>query len=119
LHDLRHGAAILAHAAGADLKTVQEQLGHTSIVLTADTYTSVLLDLHLRAAEATARLVLRAAARNPTHRHRAAASSPRTAAPAASGGPEPVRRKPSRRSRRPGKRRSPVTPSRHPKIKPA
>jgi integrase len=25
LHDLRHGAATLAHAAGADLKTVQEQ----------------------------------------------------------------------------------------------
>jgi integrase len=41
LHDLRHGAATLAHAAGADLKTVQEQLGHASIVLTADTYTSV------------------------------------------------------------------------------
>jgi integrase len=39
LHDLRHGAASLAHSAGADLKTVQEQLGHTSIVLTADTYT--------------------------------------------------------------------------------
>jgi hypothetical protein len=42
LHDLRHGAASLAHCAGADLKTVQEQLGHSSIVLTADTYTSVL-----------------------------------------------------------------------------
>jgi integrase len=28
LHDLRHGAATLAHEAGADLKTVQEQLGH-------------------------------------------------------------------------------------------
>src|SRR3954468_19882178 len=49
-HDLRHGAATLAHAAGADLKTVQEQLGHTSIVLTADTYTSVLLDLHFKTA---------------------------------------------------------------------
>ncbi|HEV8558982.1 MAG TPA: tyrosine-type recombinase/integrase [Actinophytocola sp.] len=55
LHDLRHGAASLAHAAGADLKTVQEQLGHTSIVLTADTCTSVLLDLHFKVAEATAR----------------------------------------------------------------
>ena len=32
----------LAHEAGADLKTVQDQLGHASIVLTADTYTSVL-----------------------------------------------------------------------------
>jgi Phage integrase family len=56
LHDLRHGAATLAHAAGADLKTVQEQLGHTSIVLTADTYTSVLMILHFKIAEATARL---------------------------------------------------------------
>jgi integrase len=38
LHDLRHGAASLALAAGADLKTVQAMLGHASIVLTADTY---------------------------------------------------------------------------------
>lgn len=35
LHDLRHGAASLAHCAGADLKTIQDQLGHASIVLTA------------------------------------------------------------------------------------
>jgi hypothetical protein len=65
LHDLRHGAASLAHSAGADLKTIQEQLGHTSIVLTADTYTSVLTDKHHKAAEATARLVLAAAAPRP------------------------------------------------------
>ncbi|MFF5084293.1 tyrosine recombinase XerC [Actinoplanes sp. NPDC000266] len=38
LHDLRHGAASLAHCSGVDLKTVQAQLGHSSIVLTADTY---------------------------------------------------------------------------------
>ena len=68
MHDLRHGAATLAHAAGADLKTVQEQLGHTSIVLTADTYTSVLMQMHFKIAEATARLVLTAAAQNPGHR---------------------------------------------------
>ena len=61
LHDLRHGAASLAHTAGADLKTVQDQLGHASIVLTADTYTSVLPAAQHRAAEATARLVLAAA----------------------------------------------------------
>ena len=42
LHDLRHGAASLAHEAGADLKTLQDLLGHSSIVVTADTYTSVL-----------------------------------------------------------------------------
>ncbi|MGI5435961.1 tyrosine-type recombinase/integrase [Streptomyces shenzhenensis] len=31
LHDLRHGAATLAHVAGADLKGIQEMLGHSSI----------------------------------------------------------------------------------------
>jgi integrase len=65
LHDLRHGAASLAHCVGIDLKTVQAQLGHSSIVLTADTYTSVLTDLLAYAAEATARLVLAAAVRIP------------------------------------------------------
>jgi hypothetical protein len=34
LHDLRHGAATLAHAAGADLKDIQEMLGHSSITIT-------------------------------------------------------------------------------------
>jgi len=83
LHDLRHGAASLAHCAGADLKTVQEQLGHTSIVLTADTYTSVLHEQHVKAAAATARLVLAAACLVPgTRRRRRPAGGPRkTAAP--------------------------------------
>jgi integrase len=53
LHDLRHGASSLAHCAGVDLKTVQAQLGHSSIVLTADTYTSVLTDLLAYADEPT------------------------------------------------------------------
>jgi hypothetical protein len=61
LHDLRHGAASLSLAAGNDLKTVQDMLGHASIVLTADTYTSVLPNLARQAAEATAHLVLDAA----------------------------------------------------------
>ena len=106
LHDLRHGAATLAHAAGADLKTVQEQLGHTSIVLTADTYTSVLMQRHFKIAEATARLVLAAAARNPGRRHRLRSQTghPASAAAAPSSGPEPVR--PNRKRRRPaGKKR--------------
>lgn len=59
LHDLRHGAASLALQAGASLKVIQDQLGHASIVLTADTYVSVEPDLARRAAESTARLVLR------------------------------------------------------------
>jgi integrase len=61
LHDLRHGAASLAHEAGADLKTLQDLLGHSSIVVTADTYTSVLPDSQRRCADATAALVLAAA----------------------------------------------------------
>ena len=60
LHDLRHGAATLALAAGVDLRVVQDMLGHCSIVLTADTYTSVLPDVARKAAEQVAALVLRA-----------------------------------------------------------
>jgi len=46
LHGLRPGAATLALAAGTDLKIVQDQLGHSTITLTADTYTNS-RELHL------------------------------------------------------------------------
>lgn len=59
LHDLRHGAATIALAAGVDRKVVQEMLGHASIGLTSDTYTSVLPEVAHEAAEAAARLVPR------------------------------------------------------------
>jgi integrase len=59
LHDLRHGAATLALAGGADMKTVSEMLGHSTIVLTADTYTSVLPEVARRAAESAAAIVPR------------------------------------------------------------
>jgi integrase len=61
LHDLRHGAASLALAAGVELKVVQEMLGHASIVTTADIYTSVLSEAAHAAAEASAAFVLDAA----------------------------------------------------------
>jgi hypothetical protein len=60
LHDLRHGAATLALAAGVELKVVQDMLGHSSIVLTADTYTSVLPEVAHVAAEKVASLILKA-----------------------------------------------------------
>jgi integrase len=119
LHDLRHGAASLALAAGADLKTVQALLGHASIVLTADTYTSVLPELLADAAEATARLVLAHAARRPGHksRRRVPDGRPKSATPAPTRQPEPKRPKRSRH-RRSRKNSVPRTPHARPtKIK--
>jgi integrase len=69
LHDLRHTAASLALEAGADLKVVSDQLGHSSIVLTADTYISVLPTLARKAAEATAKLIAKAGRRAPGSKH--------------------------------------------------
>ncbi|HLJ98317.1 MAG TPA: tyrosine-type recombinase/integrase [Streptosporangiaceae bacterium] len=62
LHGLRHGAATLALAAGTDLKIVQDQLGHSTVVLTADVYTSVLPETARAAAENTAALLFPARA---------------------------------------------------------
>jgi len=61
LHGLRHGAATLALAAGTDLKVVQDQLGHSTITLAADTYTSVLPETARAAADKTAAVVFPAA----------------------------------------------------------
>jgi integrase len=101
LHDLRHTAASLALEAGADLKVVSDQLGHSSIVLTADTYISVLPPLALKAAEATAKLIAKAGRRIPgskrPHRRAAparahirpprASANPNSPISATSGGP--------------------------------
>ncbi len=69
LHDLRHGAATLALAAGADLKVVQDMLGHSSIVLTADTYTSVLPEVARKVAEDIATLIIAAGRLIPGTQH--------------------------------------------------
>ena len=66
LHDLRHGAATLMLLAGEELKTIADQLGHSSVVLTADTYLSVAVELGLKSAAAAARLVLNAG-KNPKY----------------------------------------------------
>jgi integrase len=86
-HDLRHGAATLALAAGADLKAIQDMLGHAIIVLTADTYTSVLPEVARSTAEGIAKLVLDAG-RNPPGR------------------PDGPPRRPSAASRQPARRAS-------------
>jgi hypothetical protein len=67
LHNLRHGAATLALAAGADMKVVQNILRHSSITVTMDTYTTVLPEVALAAAEATAKIIPRTATRQLGH----------------------------------------------------
>ena len=57
LHDLRHGAATLARAAGVDLKTVSAMLGHSSVTITADIYTSVVDEAKREAADLIADLL--------------------------------------------------------------
>jgi integrase len=79
LHDLRHGAATLTLAAGADLKIVSQLLRHSSITITADTYTSVLPQVPRDAAEKTAALVPRARSRTlglPSGAHQTTVDSP-------------------------------------------
>ena len=58
-HDLRHGTATLAHAAGANLRDIQALLRHSSYVITADLYTAVLEEHDLETAERMSRMVPR------------------------------------------------------------
>jgi hypothetical protein len=59
LHDLRHGSVTLALTAGADIKVVSEQLGHSTTQITRDIYLSVMPQVAQAAAEATAAVVPR------------------------------------------------------------
>lgn len=60
LHDLRHTHASHALAVGVQMKVVQERLGHSTMALTADTYTHVMPKVRADAAELIARLTLSA-----------------------------------------------------------
>jgi hypothetical protein len=70
LHDLRHGAASLMLAGGVDVAVVSKRLGHSSIAITADTYSHLLAGVGRQAADAAESLVppraLRAAETAPT-----------------------------------------------------
>ncbi len=59
LHDLRHGAASIMLAADIPMKEVQETLGHSSIALTSDTYTSVYPEVAQASAEKAAAVMPR------------------------------------------------------------
>ncbi len=59
LHDLRHGAASLRLAAGVDMGVISKTLGHSSISITADTYSHLLGGVGKAASEAAAALVPR------------------------------------------------------------
>ncbi len=59
LHDLRHGQASLLLAAGTDIAIVSKRLRHSSVGITADTYSHLLDGVGRQAAEAAAALVRR------------------------------------------------------------
>ena len=62
LHDLRHGAATLALAAGKDIKAVSAMLRHSSHKITGDIYASVLPELAAEVSGAVESMVPRASA---------------------------------------------------------
>lgn len=75
LHDLRHGSATLSLRAGVDMTVIQRRLGHSSIRVTSDIYTSVLEEVETEAAEATVSVVPRS---RPTTTPSATAEEPDT-----------------------------------------
>jgi integrase len=59
LHDLRHGSATYALAAGIQMKVVSEDLGHARTQTTEDLYVSVLPELKQASADAVAATIPR------------------------------------------------------------
>ena len=56
-HGLRHSAATALLSAGVPLRVVADQLGHSTITITADTYAAVLPELRREAADAMDRVL--------------------------------------------------------------
>ena len=75
LHDVRHGAASLRLASGAVIAAVSKMLGHSSIVITSDTYSHLLRGLIRQAAEAAMALVPRSTV-FPHRSHKAPKTTP-------------------------------------------
>ena len=59
LHDLRHCAATYMRHGGADMKEIQETLGHADMSLTGNVYTSLVLELRSGQADASADMIPR------------------------------------------------------------
>ena len=57
LYSLRHTHATLLLANGENVKVASERLGHSTVVLTLDTYSHVLPDMQQQAAERTEKLL--------------------------------------------------------------
>lgn len=66
LHDLRHGAASMALAAGFDIATVSKRLGHSTISITADTYSHLLAGVGRNMADSVENLVSQNGSRDNT-----------------------------------------------------
>jgi integrase len=57
LHDLRHTHSTLLLQAGVHVKIVSERLGHSSVMITLDTYSHAIPGLQRDAAERVAALI--------------------------------------------------------------
>ncbi|WP_395729642.1 tyrosine-type recombinase/integrase [Nakamurella sp.] len=57
LHDVRHGAASLMLASGTDIAVVSKRLGHSTLSLTADTYSHLIGGIGRQAADAAEAIV--------------------------------------------------------------
>jgi len=102
-HQLRHTAASLAIASGADVKVVQQMLGHSSATMTIDTYGHLFDDRLDEVGEAMDR------ARTAAHRRRNTPAVLPRVAPARFG--RKCRRGPAKRFRWSGPLFGPVPPT--------